>query len=913
MTFHWNWQQPHKAVGRMGTGEPDPISALTSWLDAYHADEEKKAEAFRASPLATSIDRALNVDEQNSRRIVLAEAERRKPRNEIEDAIQELRLLPSYLRDPLIRHLSFLRKKQETERRKGKKAHQADRYVQGKLRKILARIRLIDERFCTRSFQLIAARERLDAMLHLPQLSKREVQTLATLTAGAFSGKFERLCDGYGDDITPNDMLAVYQRLGRMALALNVTPPYWESLRTDTNRRSEPDLEKLPGALLRLSCADWWNNKLWDLRRVWREEQLRAACQVSCKTSSYMSREALADFREQRERMRNFLKSWELENEDGFTISLEDVYYAGNSNPRNRRSEMMATCKGLELIAEARGDQAAFLTVTAPSRFHATTQNGNPNTKWCGATIRDSSDYLVHTFFAAVRKHLNKAKLRWYGVRVAEPHHDGTVHWHMLVFAHPENIERIIEIACDVAIREDRHELGNDISPRFECEYITPDKGTPTSYIATYIGKNLDGSAMKGNDPKTGEPYLDNESGLPITESVERAVGWAGLHRVRQFQFFGIPSRQVWRELRRLACQMARTPEGPQRLKNDAMDAVLAAADAGCFASYIMKQGGVLIPRSNYLIRTAYELADEPNDYDELGTQIYGIWSPQFGEDSRVCTHPDNWKLVRRKPKAKDGSPENGFDLQGGPAAPWTRGNNCPPAQETDNSGTEATKEQTAPWPQIPEGAEVSDWLRSLNLRQHRALSALLREKPQTPANKESDYPIERKTAPQLPDNHQELATEWRKDAESLGLSLSDNQIAHLLRGGSLRLSDCTVTTQGNRLVRQKPDTTDSTITAIWQRIRHNHGVDTARIRHNPVGYYTEMIEAADPNGAQLLSGKPPQEKKAVTTLSDMLHAMRDKEHQQHLEQARTRLQSKAHLLGALSDNGTNNKQKRDS
>ncbi|WP_252391504.1 hypothetical protein, partial [Escherichia coli] len=55
-------------------------------------------------------------------------------------------------------------------------------------------------------------------------------------------------------------------------------------------------------------------------------------------------------------------------------------------------------------------------------------------------------------------------------------------------------------------------------------------------------------------------------------------IGWARLHRVRQFQFFGIPSRQVWRELRRLASQMARNPEGPQRLKDDAMDAVLAAA-----------------------------------------------------------------------------------------------------------------------------------------------------------------------------------------------------------------------------------------------------------------------------------------------------------------------------------------------
>lgn len=79
-----------------------------------------------------------------------------------------------------------------------------------------------------------------------------------------------------------------------------------------------------------------------------------------------------------------------------------------------------------------------------------------------------------------------------------------------------------------------------------------------------------------------------------MTESVERAIGWARLHRVRQFQFFGIPSRQVWRELRRLASQMARNPEGPQRLKDDAMDAVLAAADAGCLPPTLRNRAAYL-------------------------------------------------------------------------------------------------------------------------------------------------------------------------------------------------------------------------------------------------------------------------------------------------------------------------------
>ncbi|MCZ5321309.1 hypothetical protein O5699_00545 [Escherichia coli] len=47
----------------------------------------------------------------------------------MDEAMASLRLLPSHLRDPLIRHLSFLRKKQEADRRKGKKSQQAERYA----------------------------------------------------------------------------------------------------------------------------------------------------------------------------------------------------------------------------------------------------------------------------------------------------------------------------------------------------------------------------------------------------------------------------------------------------------------------------------------------------------------------------------------------------------------------------------------------------------------------------------------------------------------------------------------------------------------------------------------------------------------------------------------------------------------
>ncbi|MGX6354542.1 replication endonuclease, partial [Escherichia coli] len=523
------------------------------------------------------------------------------------------------------------------------------------------------------------------------------------------------------------------------------------------------------------------------------------------------------------------------------------------------------------------------------------------------ATMRDSSDYLVNTFFAAVRKKLNRDGLRWYGIRTVEPHHDGTVHWHMMVFAHPDEIETIVSHVCDIAIQEDRHELGDDITPRFKAEYVDGSKGTPTSYIATYIGKNLDSRAVDGIDPKTGKPRVDHETGKSMAESVERAIGWARLHRVRQFQFFGIPSRQVWRELRRLASQMARNPEGPQRLENDAMDAVLAAADAGCFATYIEKQGGVLVPRKDYLIRTAYDLADELNDYGEQSVQIYGIWSPLIGESSRVCTHPDNWKLVRRKPEAEDSARENGFDLQGGPAAPWTRGNNCPRVQETDNNGTEQPEERPAPWPQLPDGVDVDEWMRSLKRHERRALMRSLRDKQAKNSSDEMQNWTQSRKQPQpLPDKHELLAKEWRESAESLGLHIGEQQMQHLLRGGSLYVDGSIIAPQGFEIVR-KPDTRpDSRITQLWQRLSRNHGVSSTEIRHNPVASYLAQLGASDPEAAARLASTLQQDqntmKTPVTVLSDMLRAIRDAEHAQRISETTEHARRKADLLrGSLT------------
>ena len=797
--------------------------------------------------------------------------------------IADVSAMPAHISKPLLERIKYFHSLG--------RAKAYSRYLRETIRPCLERLERVRDSQVSASFRFMASQDGLEGLLVLPEMNQDQVKRLSTLVAAHMSMCLDAACGDLfvSDDVKPEEIRQAWERVAAEAMRLEVIPPAFEKLRRKKRRRKPVPYELIPPSLARMLCADWWYRKLWQMRCEWREEQLRAVCLVNKKASPYVSYEAVIHKREQRRKSLEFFRSHELVNEDGDTLDMEDVVNASNSNPAHRRNEMMACVKGLELIAEMRGDCAVFYTITCPSRFHATLNNGRPNPKWTSATVRQSSDYLVDTF-AAFRKAMHKAGLRWYGVRVAEPHHDGTVHWHLLCFMRKKDRRSITALLRKFAIREDREELGTNTGPRFKSELINPRKGTPTSYIAKYISKNIDGRGLAKE--------ISKETGRSLRDSAEHVSAWASLHRVQQFRFFGIPGRQAYRELRLLAGQAARVQgerkAGAPVLDNPRLDAVLAAADAGCFATYIMKQGGVLVPRKHHLVRTAYELNDEPSAYGDHGIRIYGIWSPIA--EGKICTHAMKWKKVRKAVDIQEAAADQGA------CAPWTRGNNCPRVQETDNNGTEQPEERPAPWPQLPDGVEVNEWMRSLKRHERRALMRSLRDKQAKNSSDEmQSWTQSRKQQRPLPDNHELLAKEWRESAESLGLHIGEQQMQHLLRGGSLYVDGSIIAPQGFEIVR-KPDTRpDSRITQLWQRLSRNHGVSSMEIRHNPVSSYLAQLGASDPEAAARLASTLQQVqntmKTPVTVLSDMLRAIRDAEHAQRISETTERARRKADLL----------------
>lgn len=493
-----SWSAPKKAINPyLDPAEVASVSALSNLIALYAADNQQ--EQLRREALSDEVWERYFFNE--SRDPILREIEqdrlfaRAKMAREQQRFNPDLVILadvsaqPSHISKPLLERIKYFHSLGRP------KAY--SRYLRETIRPCLERLERVRDSQISASFRFMASHDGLDGLLILPEMSQNQVKRLSTLVAAHMSMCLDAACRDLfvSEEVKPEEIRQSWERVAAEAMRLEVIPPAFEQLRCKKRRRKPVPYDLIPGSLARMLCADWWYRKLWQMRCEWREEQLRAVCLVNKKASPYVSYEAVIHKREQRRKSLEFFRSHELVNEAGDTLDMEDVVNASSSNPAHRRNEMMACVKGLELIAEMRGDCAVFYTITCPSRFHATLSNSRPNPKWTSETVRQSSNYLVDTF-AAFRKAMHKAGLRWYGVRVAEPHHDGTVHWHLLCFMRKKDRRAITALLRKFAIREDREELGKNTGPRFKSELINPRKGTPTSYIAKYISKNIDGRGL---------------------------------------------------------------------------------------------------------------------------------------------------------------------------------------------------------------------------------------------------------------------------------------------------------------------------------------------------------------------------------------------------------------------------------
>ncbi|PIJ41735.1 replication endonuclease [Tatumella sp. OPLPL6] len=454
----------------------------------------------------------------------------------------------------------------------------------------------------------------------------------------------------------------LYMTAASITQAFNQLPPLWEKV---TSRLFDP--EEVTPAILRMKTDRWWKTKLRRIASDWREHLHIALANVSKKHSPYASKTAISEWREQKRRTREFLKAMELQDDEGNRINLLDKYDGSVANPAIRRCELMARIRGFEDVCNQLGFIGEFYTITAPAKYHATVKTGHRNRKWNGASPSETQSYLC-SVWQRIRAKLHREELRIFGIRVAEPHHDGTPHWHMLMFMRPEDVERVRKIIRDYAYQEDAFELKSDKArkARFHAEAIDPEKGSATGYVAKYISKNIDGYALDGE--------LDDESGKELKETAPAVSAWAARWHIRQFQFVGGAPVTVYRELRRMADK-----ELARGLSVE-FAAVHDAADDGQWADYVNAQGGPFVKRDELAVRTWYEANDELNQYGEETVCVKGVYATEVGADTPIITRLINWKIVPKR------AVELAVDPRDANASPWSSVNNCTGVSRSSDS-----------------------------------------------------------------------------------------------------------------------------------------------------------------------------------------------------------------------------------
>ncbi|MEX6202045.1 replication endonuclease [Providencia hangzhouensis] len=509
----------------------------------------------------------------------------------------------------------------------------------------------------------------IEQLENIAQLDRTVIKTLANDIANFMNENYLSVTEQYVNH-DPKDEREARQRLdktyaliAKLTLQSGTQPPYWQQF---TKGRTCVTSDKLCAALLRMFDAAWWYRRLKRLSDIKREHLAIAIGQVQKSASPYVSKTTLHRWVEQKRANWQFLKEFELRDDDGNTADLSKMVLGSAANPAVRRCELMARMRGFEDLAEEMGCVGEFYTITAPSKYHSAYQSGGFVSNWMGNDPRATQKYLCKVW-QRIRAAYARAGIRTFGFRVVEPHHDGTPHWHMLLFVRPEHVDELRDIFCYYARLEDSEELQSQkaLKARFHVEPIDKEKGSATGYIAKYISKNIDGYAM--------DDEIDEETGQKAKEMARSVSAWASHHKIRQFQQIGGAPVTVWRELRRM---------GDDTEASTGLDVEFAevhkAADTTNWSEYTKLQGGAFVRRADLIARLWYEREEKTNAYGEPVDCIKGVYCTLVGNDSPIITRIKNWQIV---PKLAEATAQAGFD--GAISAPWSSVNNCTQARRT--------------------------------------------------------------------------------------------------------------------------------------------------------------------------------------------------------------------------------------
>lgn len=450
-------------------------------------------------------------------------------------------------------------------------------------------------------------------------------KALATATmAGQKAGPW-RFNPVFGRDVLERPLMGT-PTMRRFAMArivegAGIEPPVYRWILDDDAAGAH--VEDGP-AMARMMDPQWWRLQLRKVHAKQVEGAAIALGYVNKGRDPYVSNESVMRRAQQNERNAQALEATTCTNEEGQEFKLAELAAKGPANKAIRRAELMTRIAGFERIADDLGHVGMFMTMTCPSRMHKwrTVANGRvlENPKYDGTLPNEAQQHLAKVW-ARIRAHLARRGIKQYGFRIAEPNHDGTPHWHLLVFLDPayqgdkkrSAVARFRAIVRRYALADSATERGAK-AHRVDFKPIDKGRGSAAGYIAKYVSKNIDGY-------KLDKDLIGNDA----VQTSHRVEAWASTWRIRQFQQVGGPPVGPWRELRRVKAMPSNAPQhlldahqavNKTKALDDLSDSQQQTVKGAQWDAYCKAQGGVFCGRG-YSIRVEQAQREGLNKYGE--------------------------------------------------------------------------------------------------------------------------------------------------------------------------------------------------------------------------------------------------------------------------------------------------------